>query len=87
MTTIDHSDLAADLRTLIQNFEAASEVETGDPEADAAYAAGAHGVLDELKALLNGERPMEEEDFNYESSRPFIPAGFKLHAVASNAIH
>lgn len=82
MTILDNSNLVADLRTLIENYEAAGNIDTGDAKEDAAYAAGANGVLDELKALLNGERSMEDEDSNYESIRPFIPVGFQLHSVA-----
>lgn len=74
----DTRQLAVALQGLVTQYEAVLEVDTGDEEADAQYRFGVESVLADIKSLLNDLG----DGFNtYSSERPFIPVGFKLHAV------
>jgi hypothetical protein len=71
--------LAVELQMLVETYEAAMEVDTGDEIADEAYRHGVESVLGDIKSLLND---VTTDSFNsLHPDKPFIPIGFKLHAV------
>lgn len=70
--------VAVALQGIVDQYEMILEIDTGDEMADEQYRHGVESVLGDIKSLLN---EMADGTFNYTTERPFIPAGFKLHAV------
>ena len=76
---IQTRQLAVELQKVVDTFELAMDVDTGDEEADEQYRHGVQSVLGDIKSLLND---LHENSFaSYQSDKPFIPTGFRLHAV------
>lgn len=74
-------EFAVALQEIIKQNQAAAEVDTGDEVADAAFAHGVQTVLCDLEQILN------DIGQGFEvvcTERPYIPLGFKIHAVVTH---
>lgn len=74
-------EIAVALQELVRQNEEAGEVETGDEIADEAFRHGQQSVLCDVKQILND---LGQGFDVYRSERPFIPLGFKIHAVVTH---
>lgn len=74
-------EFAVALQEVIKQNRAATEVDTGDEVADEAFAHGVQTVLCDLEQMLND---LGQGFDVYRSERPYIPLGFKIHAVVTH---
>lgn len=74
-------ELAVALQELIKQNRAAAEVSTGDEVADEAFAHGVQTVCCDLEQILND---LGNGFTTNRTERPFIPIGFKIHAVVTH---
>jgi hypothetical protein len=80
MNIIDRQ-IAVALQEIIKRNRDATDVDTGDEAADEAFTHGVQMVLCDIEQILNDLG----EGFNiYLSERPFIPIGFKIHAITTH---
>lgn len=74
-------ELAVALTEIIKQNREAAQIETGDEREDAAFAMGVEAVVGDIEQLLNelGEG-FEPQDIG----KPYIPHGFRIHAVVTH---
>lgn len=74
-------ELAVALEELIKRNREAAAVDTGDVIADEAFSQGVEAVVGDIEQLLN---ELGEGFDNYPSEKPYIPHGFRIHAVVTH---
>lgn len=74
-------EMAVALQEIVTRNRAATEVDTGDEVADEAFAHGVQTVLCDIEQMLNDLGQGFELP---KSDRPYIPLGFKIHAVVTH---
>lgn len=74
-------EFAVALQEVIRQNREATEVDTGDEVADEAFTHGVQTVLYDLEQMLND---LGQGFDVYRSERPFIPLGFKIHAIVTH---
>lgn len=74
-------EIAVALQEIVKRNMQATDVDTGDEIADEAFKHGVQTVLCDVEQILNDLG----EGFDVtRSERPYIPHGFRIHAVATH---